>query len=165
MVLSPPARGSIAFKSRVLLKQQQLSVAKQVVSQCCTALASVTPSVTSSLHEIGLQTSKKNTLQHPLQPLKCDPCTRGGSMHKCVREELQSWRFNLLGRDGKAVAVHRGGGGNSWHGVVMQERSQGGHVGQNPLPLFRLMFPQKPPTGRCRAVFRTKSWRSARPGL
>ena len=36
-------------------------------------------------------------------------------------------------------------------------------AGQDPL-LFRLMFPQKPPTRRCRAVFRTKSWRSARPG-
>ena len=29
--------------------------------------------------------------------------------------------------------------------------------------LFRLMFPQKPPTRQCHAVFRTKSWRSARP--
>ena len=44
-----------------------------------------------------------------------------GSRAQCtnasrVREELQSWRFNLLGRDGKAVAVHRRGGGRSWDG-------------------------------------------------
>ena len=50
------------------------TVAKQAASSSCLndAPLPVTPSVTTSLHEIGLQTSK-NQLQHPLQPLKCDP--------------------------------------------------------------------------------------------
>ena len=77
-----------AAAAAALLKEGP-TVAKQAASSSCLndAPLPVTPSVTTSLHEIGLQTSK-NWLQHPLQPLKCDPCTRqpAGSMHKCEPE-------------------------------------------------------------------------------
>ena len=95
-------------------------------------------------------------------------CTNGKS---CNPGDLTFWegtgrlvQFTVEGEE--AVGVEEGGlvqlggkhpGKQRRYATVHREVA-----GQDPLP-FRLMFPQKPPTGRCRAVFRTKSWRSARP--
>ena len=73
-MLCPSTAAAAAAAAAAALLKEGPTVAKQAASSSCLndAPLPVTPSVTTSLHEIGLQTSK-NWLQHPLQPLKCDP--------------------------------------------------------------------------------------------